>query len=172
MSVNYQDIPRICDLIYTKENFSLENNDNPEVNDLYEGIVDGEMYRLILYAKTKIIISLIPLQSHNKKSKLKNFKFTRGIVLVTTDNNNMNRLILIPYLDINLQAKYVVRITKSKLTNKEYWEIMIMDEPEVSNIQYFLAEEELRWLKWQKSEQLYFQHDDLRQLEIEIKKTR
>lgn len=166
----YQDVPQICDLVYSKENLVPEKNNNPELNDVYEGLVDGQSYRLILYTGTKIIVSLIPLETHSKKTKLRNFKFTRGIVTIETGSSNLSRLILIPYLDINLQVKYVVRITKTITSNRERWEIMVMDEPTTSNIQFLITETKLRWVKSEKTEQLHFQHDELRQLEIEIKK--
>lgn len=113
-SVPIMDYVKIADSLYLPKNINLKGCKHPDLYDMYSGEIEykggNHFFNLLLYKETKIIHTLYPKNTIEKKEKPKNFHFFRGTV---TGQHDLTRNVLemqIPYMDSQNRIAYLVKL--------------------------------------------------------------
>lgn len=159
----------IADEIYSKENLNTNKNKNPDDLDLYIGSYEfdkrNEEIWLFLYKGTKIIHTMYIKSDRYKKPLPKHFNFFREKVEINT--NASKKEIFVPYIDSEFNIRYCFHIEKNILTKKENLSILVFKE-NVYNFHLEFGERQMKMFPYEKSEELFYQHGDLRPVERKI----
>lgn len=99
-SIPIKDYIEIIDDLYCQENINLENNNNPELFDLYFGNASSTnlkdtKYKMLLYKGTKIVHTLYPTSAKHNKKKILDYR--RG--KPKGQQEKTHTIIAVPYYD-------------------------------------------------------------------------
>lgn len=164
----------IADTIYSYGKLIKDNvNQGAKIFDLYEGhvIFNGldkpDKVKLLLYKDTRIIHTMYPQSSKynkRKKNRPSGFSFARGEVKVV-QHNSFTKLVFVPYLDTKLRTKYVFIVQKNFVLAKELLTIHVYDDFENLTGLVDLGERDLIHFDGDTSEQITYQHTNLKDIE-------
>lgn len=109
-SVPIMDYVKIADKIYATRNINLISCKNPTLYDMYSGVIEyygaNRLFHLLLYKNSKVIHTLYPEETVEKKDKPSRFHFFKGRVTGQHFLTEDVILIRIPYLDANNKVVY------------------------------------------------------------------
>jgi len=111
-SIPIVDYVKIADALYSVENLNPTKNKDPELFEMYSGVVLDEhmKYHMLIYKGTKIIHTLFPHKKMYNKKKIIDFK--RGNPNGKLLLNSLCSIITVPYLDENDIVVYSFQIIK------------------------------------------------------------
>jgi hypothetical protein len=135
----------VAEEVFNDENLNISQNTNVENFDLYigESSVTGatEKYRLLLYKNTKIIHTLFP-ESKINNLKLNTGSYARGSVSLSSNFENSETILTIPYNNSENQIVYEIAIIYKELQHdklvviKKYENGQIIKEKEIERSKF------------------------------------
>ena len=171
MNTGMREELKIADSVYLPENL-LTDNDHPESHlfDVYLGEHETEngkkeKVKLILYKDTKIIHTLFLVSDRYAKKKVKGFPFSREKIQIRPYSSENRKEIFIPYIDTQKKLVYGIVINKLFDENIEIIKLIIICDDDKYSKEIILGQRNLIDFKSQKSEEITYQHTNLREFE-------
>lgn len=136
---------KIAEEIFNNENLNIIKNTNVDNFDLYIGessiIGEEEKYRLLLYKNTKIIHTLYP-ESKLHNLKLNTSSYARGTVSLSSNLDNSETVLKIPYKNRDNKIVYEILIRYKEVQNdklvmiRKYENGQIISEKEIERSKF------------------------------------